>query len=172
MQSIALRLNRAIYIYASDPGARRPMPEPTPGLDLDDFLCFALHSAAQAAVRANKPALDGLGLTYPQYLAMVALWAEDGQTVGGLGAKLFLESSTLTPLLKRLEAAGLVRRARCAEDERQVRVRLTEKGKALREEARKHRPAWVARAFDDPEGAKALKEGVVTLRDRLLAGQE
>ena len=149
-----------------------PSPAPTSGLDLDDFLCFALHSAAQAAVRANKPALDKLGLTYPQFLAMAALWAADGQTVGGLGAKLFLESSTLTPLLKRLEAAGLVERARCAEDERQVRVRLTGKGRALREEARRHRPDWVARAFDDPEGAKALKEGAVALRDRLLAGQE
>ncbi len=146
---------------------------PEPGLDLDDFLCFARHSTAQAAVRANKPMLDKLGLTYPQYLVMVALWAEDNQTVGGIGDKLFLESSTLTPLLKRLEAAGLVRRARCAEDERQVRVSLTEKGRALRGEAREHRPAWVARAFgDDPEGAKALKEGVVALRERLLAGRE
>ncbi len=149
------------------------MPEPTLDLDLDDFLCFALHSAAQAAVRANKPMLDELGLTYPQYLAMVSLWAEDGQTVGGLGDRLFLESSTLTPLLKRLEAAGLVRRARCAEDERQVRVSLTEKGEALHAEAREHQPAWVARAFaGDPGGAEALKEGVVALRDRLLAGEE
>ena len=149
------------------------MPEPSPALDLDDFLCFALHSTAQAAVRANKPMLDALGLTYPQYLVMVALWAEDGQTVGSIGGKLFLESSTLTPLLKRLEAAGLVRRARCAEDERQVRVRLTEKGKALQAEASRHRPAWAARAFaGDPQGAKALKEGVVALRQRLLAGQE
>jgi MarR family transcriptional regulator, organic hydroperoxide resistance regulator len=149
-------------------------PTPAPGLDLDDLLCFALHSAAQAAVRANKPMLDALGLTYPQFLAMAALWAGDGQTVGGLGAKLFLESSTLTPLLKRLEAAGLVERARCAEDERQVRVRLTGKGRALREEARKRRPDWVARAFDDPEGAKALKQAAVALRDRLLlfAGRE
>ena len=146
---------------------------PEPALDLDDFLCFALHSAAQAAVRANKPMLDALGLTYPQYLAMVALWAEDGQTVGGLGGRLFLESSTLTPLLKRLEAAGLVKRARCAEDERQVRVSLTEEGRALHDKAREHHPAWAARAFGgDPGGAEALKEGVVALRDRLLAGQE
>ena len=145
---------------------------PEPALDLDDFLCFALHSAAQAAVRANKPMLDALGLTYPQYLAMVALWAEDGQTVGGLGDRLFLESSTLTPLLKRLEAAGLVKRARCAEDERQVRVSLMEKGKALHDEARRRRPDRVARAFgDDAEGAKALKAGVVALRERLLAGR-
>ena len=147
------------------------MPEPT--LDLDDFLCFALHSTAQAAVRANKPMLDELGLTYPQYLVMVALWAADGQTVGSIGDKLFLESSTLTPLLKRLEAAGLVRRARCAEDERQVRVSLTEKGEALRGKAREHHPAWVTRAFGgDPDGAEALTERVVALRERLLAGQE
>ena len=123
----------------------------------------------RTAIRANKPVLAKLGPTsYPQCIAMVALWAEDGQTVGSIGGKLFLESSTPTPPLKRLEAAGSVRRARCAEDERQVRVRLTGKGRALREEARRHRPDWVARAFDDPEGAKALKRAAVVLRDRLL----
>ena len=91
---------------------------------------------------------------------MFAPWGEGNQKVGGIGDKLFLESSTLTPLLKRLEAAGSVRRARCAEDERQVRVSLTEEGEALRGEAREHRPAWVTRASGgDPEGAKALKEG-------------
>src|SRR3712207_6426916 len=108
-----------------------PDTEPQPRLELDDFLCFALHSTAQAAVRANKPMLDRLRLTYPQYLVMIVLWAEDGQTVSSIGDKLFLDSSTLTPLLKRLEAAGLVRRARCPEDERQVRVSLTDRGKAL-----------------------------------------
>ena len=88
---------------------------------------------------------------------MVALWAEDNQTVGAIGDKLFLESSTLTPLLKRLEAAGLVRRARCAEDEWQVRVSLTDKGEALHDEACRHHSTWIERAFgDDPEGAKAL----------------
>jgi DNA-binding MarR family transcriptional regulator len=147
------------------------MTKPTP--DLDQLLCFALHSTAQAVVRASKPMLDKLGLTYPQFLVMTVLWAEDNQTVGAIGDKLFLESSTLTPLIKRLEAAGLVRRARCAEDERQVRVGLTDRGKALRGEARTHHPAWAARAFgDNPEGAKALKERVVALRERLLAGQE
>ncbi|HYZ31218.1 MAG TPA: MarR family transcriptional regulator [Crenalkalicoccus sp.] len=147
------------------------MPETKPRLDLDNFLCFALHSTAQAAVRANKPALDELGLTYPQYLVMVVLWAEDGQTVGGIGDKLFLDSSTLTPLLKRLEAAGLVRRARCPEDERQVRVSLTDRGRALQEVACKHDGAWLAGAFDDPEQAKALQASIVALRERLLAGQ-
>jgi MarR family transcriptional regulator, organic hydroperoxide resistance regulator len=149
------------------------MPNTKPRLDLDSLFCFALHSAAQAAVRANKPMLDRLGLTYPQYLVMVVLWAEDHQTVGGIGDKLFLDSSTLTPLLKRLEAAGLVRRARCPEDERQVRVSLTDRGRALEEEARQHAGARrLARVFDDPARAKALKEGVVALRQRLLAGQK
>jgi DNA-binding MarR family transcriptional regulator len=150
-----------------------PATKPQPRLDLDDFLCFALHSTAQAVVRANKPMLDQLGLTYPQYLVMVVLWAEDKQTVGGIGDKLFLDSSTLTPLLKRLEAAGLVRRARCPEDERQVRVSLTDRGKALEAEARQHAGARrLARAFANPDQAKALKEGIVALRERLLAGQE
>ena len=79
---------------------------PSTNLVLDDLLCFAFHSTAQAIGRANKPMLDKIGLTYPQYLAMVVLWAEDNQTVGRIGEKLLLESNTLTPLLKRLEAAG------------------------------------------------------------------
>src|SRR5688500_2306623 len=81
-----------------------------PRLDLNEFLCFAIHSTAQAVGRANKPMLDQLGLTYPQYLVMVVLWAEDDQTVGQIGEKLYLESNTLTPLLKRLEAVGYIRR--------------------------------------------------------------
>mgnify|MGYP002622451830 CR=1 FL=1 len=145
------------------------MPDPTPRLDLDRHFCFALHSTAQAVVRANRPMLDKLGLTYPQYLVMVVLWAEDQQTVGSIGDKLFLDSSTLTPLLKRLEAAGLVRRARCPEDERQVRVSLTEQGKALYEEACRHRPTWHTRAFDHPDEMSALRERIVALRDRLRA---
>jgi DNA-binding MarR family transcriptional regulator len=157
-----------------DAKSQQPQPEPRPRLDLDGLFCFALHSTAQAVVRANRPMLEKLGLTYPQYLVMVALWAEDHQTVGAIGAKLFLESSTLTPLIKRLEAAGLVRRARCPEDERQVRVGLTEKGKALEAEARRHagarRPA--ADLFGDPARAKALKEGIVALRQRLLAQED
>ena len=77
-----------------------------PPLNLDEFLCFALHSTAQAIGRANKPMLDQLGLTYPQYLVLVVLWAEDGQTVGQIGERLFLESNTLTPLLKRLQCVA------------------------------------------------------------------
>src|SRR4051812_28992647 len=81
-------------------------------LKLDEFLCFAIHSAAQAIGRANKPLLDKLGLTYPQFLVMLVLWAEDDQTVSRIGDRLFLESNTLTPLLKRLEAAGYIHRTR------------------------------------------------------------
>ncbi|WP_207458816.1 MarR family transcriptional regulator [Azospirillum sp. SYSU D00513] len=137
-------------------------------LRLDEFLCFAIHSTAHAIHRASKPMLDGLGLTYPQYLVMVVLWAKDEQTVGRIGEKLFLESSTLTPLLKRLAAAGYVERARDSADERQVRVRLTEKGRELHKKANCI-PDWVRDAFDgDVEEAQELKRRIVALRERVL----
>ena len=104
----------------------------SPGLTLDDFLCFAVYSASHAFNRLYKPMLDRLGLTYPQYLAMVALWEGGEPTVGELGERLHLESNTLTPLLKRLEGMGLVTRARDPRDERQVRIGLTDKGRELR----------------------------------------
>jgi len=107
----------------------------TAALSLGDFLCFTVYSASHAFNRVYKPLLDKLGLTYPQYLAMVLLWEGDGQTVGALGNKLFLESNTLTPLLKRLETLGYIKRTRDPEDERQVRVNLTEIGRALRARA-------------------------------------
>jgi DNA-binding MarR family transcriptional regulator len=110
-------------------------PKPDDAVRLGEFLCFAVYSASHAFNRVYKPLLDELGLTYPQYLAMVLLWEQDDQTVGSLGEKLFLESSTLTPLLKRLEALGQVKRTRDPVDERQVRVRLTDKGRAMREKA-------------------------------------
>jgi DNA-binding MarR family transcriptional regulator len=103
---------------------------------LGDFVCFSVYSAALAFNRVYKPLLAGLGLTYPQYLVMVVLWEEDGRTVGGIGEVLSLESSTLTPLLKRLEAVGLLTRSRDESDERMVRVRLTPAGRALRAKAR------------------------------------
>jgi DNA-binding MarR family transcriptional regulator len=102
---------------------------------LEELLCFAMYSAGHAFNRVYKPLLDDLGLTYPQYLVMVSLWTEDDQTVGELGERLFLESSTLTPLLKRLEATGYITRSRDPSDERQVRVCLTEEGAALRAKA-------------------------------------
>lgn len=102
----------------------------------EDLLCFAVYSAGHAFNRVYKPLLDELGLTYPQYLVMLSLWGKDDQTVGELGETLFLESSTLTPLLKRLEAIGLLDRSRDPSDERQVRVRLTNSGRALQKKAR------------------------------------
>lgn len=141
-------------------------------LDLDEFLCFAIHSTAQAIGRANKPMLDAIGLTYPQFLVMVVLWAEDDQTVGRIGDRLFLESNTLTPLLKRLEAAGYITRLRCPEDERQVRIRLTEAGRTLRDTAARHKPEWVGRVFgEDAAAASELRQRVVALRDRLVPGE-
>lgn len=104
-------------------------------LRLDNQLCFALYGAANRMTRLYRPILDALGLTYPQYLAMLVLWEQSPRTVGALGDALDLDSSTLTPLLKRLEAGGLVERHRDPDDERRVIVALTEKGQALREQA-------------------------------------
>src|ERR1700758_4072727 len=100
---------------------------------LSDFLCFAVYSANLAFGKAYKPILEELGLTYTQYITIIALWEEDNQTVSGLGEKLFLESNTLTPILKKLEGMGYLRRQRDPTDERQVLVSLTEAGRHLRE---------------------------------------
>lgn len=102
---------------------------------LDNQLCFALYAASLTMTKLYKPRLDRLGLTYPQYLVMLVLWEADGLGVGELGERLQLDSGTLTPLLKRLEAAGLVRRERCTADERRVVVHLTPAGRALRRRA-------------------------------------
>lgn len=104
-------------------------------LRLDDQLCFPLYAAARAVQQRYRPLLTALGLTYPQYLVMLVLWEEDGQSVGALGDRLMLDSGTLTPLLKRLEAAGLLRRSRDAADGRVVRAHLTDAGRALRARA-------------------------------------
>lgn len=102
-------------------------------LKLSEFLCFAVYSTNLAFGKAYKPILEHLGLTYTQYITIVALWEEDNQTVGSLGEKLFLESNTLTPILKKLEAMGFLQRQRDPEDERQVRISLTKNGRQLRE---------------------------------------
>jgi MarR family transcriptional regulator, organic hydroperoxide resistance regulator len=104
-------------------------------LKLDSQLCFALYSTTHALTKAYAPLLERLGLTYPQYLVMLVLWESEGLTVKELGERLQLDSGTLTPLLKRLEAAGLVRRERDRRDERQVRIGLTEAGAGLRDRA-------------------------------------
>lgn len=103
---------------------------------LDDQLCFALYAASRAVTARYRPLLDELGLTYPQYLVMLVLWEQDGILVKDIGARLYLDSGTLTPLLKRLEAGGLVTRNRDRDDERQVRIALTAAGRTLREQAR------------------------------------
>ncbi|OAP48849.1 MarR family winged helix-turn-helix transcriptional regulator [Sinorhizobium saheli] len=137
-------------------------------MQLDNFLCFAIYSANHAFTRVYKPLLDELDLTYPQYLVMVVLWEKDDQTVGSLGEKLFLESSTLTPMLKRLEAMGYVARVRDKVDERQVRVRLTETGRALKEKARGV-PLGIADATGmEPAEIVRLKQEIAALRASLL----
>jgi DNA-binding MarR family transcriptional regulator len=98
---------------------------------LDEQICFTLYATSMAVTRAYKPLLDQLGLTYPQYLVLSALGETDGLTVGGIAGRLDLESSTVTPLVKRLEAAGLVKRTRGADDERRVDVTMTQAGQAL-----------------------------------------
>jgi MarR family transcriptional regulator, organic hydroperoxide resistance regulator len=108
---------------------------PAPSAVLEDQLCFALYAASRAMTARYRPLLDAIGLTYPQYLVMMLLWESDNQTVGQLGARLSLDSGTLSPLLKRLTAAGLVTRHRRVEDERSVSIALTDTGRALRDEA-------------------------------------
>src|SRR5262245_46036524 len=114
---------------------QEPPADPAEIRALDDFLCFAVYSANLAINRALKPVLDELGLTYLQYIVLVALYEHDDQTVGGLGEKLSLDSSTLTPLLKRLETMGHLTRQRNPQDERVVRVHLTPQGRSVREQA-------------------------------------
>jgi DNA-binding MarR family transcriptional regulator len=114
-----------------------PKIAPDQALLLDNQLCFALYSTSLAMTKLYKPLLDELHLTYPQYLAMLALWERDGLMVSELGERLFLDSGTLTPLLKRMESAGLIARIRAVEDERRVHITLTATGRRLRAKAQK-----------------------------------
>ena len=134
---------------------------------LDDFLCFAVYSASHAFNRLYKPLLDELGLTYPQYLVMVTLWKRDDRTLSEIGERLFLESNTLTPLLKRMEAAGLVSRSRDPADERQVRLRLTTEGKALIDKARSVPPCVLDATGLTSEEARSLTDQIAALRTAL-----
>src|ERR1700683_549996 len=141
--------------------------DPSDAQSLDDFLCFAIYSTNLAVNRLNKPVLDELGLTYLQYIVLVALYEHDDQTVGGLGDKLFLDSSTLTPLLKRLETMGHLTRQRDPEDERQVRVRLTPQGRSVRERAFAFRSHLVKAMGLSPADFQHLREQMVKLRANL-----
>lgn len=142
-------------------------PVVPPASELSGYLCFAVYSANLAFGRAYRPLLDALGVTYPQYIALTALWEEDGQTVGALGEKLFLESNTLTPLLKKLEAAGYLRRERGRADERQVLVSLTAAGRRLREKGSAMNLAEECGL--EPADLAPLQQAVVKLRDKLIA---
>ena len=137
-------------------------------LSLDSQLCFALYSANLAMHKLYRQLLTQLDITYPQYLVMLVLWERDDVTVSDIGERLFLDSATLTPLLKRLEAAGLVLRQRSRQDERQVVVTLTEEGRALREKALSIPEAVVCAADCDIDTLQEMKVQLNRLRDSLI----
>ena len=134
---------------------------------IDRQLCFSLYGASMAVSRTYKPLLDRLGITYPQYLVLLALWEEDGRTVGAIAARLALESSTVTPLVKRLAVAGLVSRTRNPADERQVQVHLTERGAALREACGCLAEELLERSGMAGKRLATLNKDVQALRDAL-----
>ena len=140
---------------------------PDPMMQLDNQLCFALYSTSLAMTKVYKPLLDELGLTYPQYLAMLVLWERDGLMVSELGERLYLDSGTLTPLLKRLEASGFISRVRDEKDERRVNITLTSTGRKLKTRAAKI-PGCILSASQCalPELA-ALTNQIQGLRQRL-----
>ena len=146
--------------------ARKPAIDP---LLLGNQICFAVYSTAHAFNRFYKPLLDKLGLTYPQYLVMMVLWERDGIPVKDIGEKLFLDSGTLTPLLKRMEAGDLIKRTRSTEDERQVLIALTPKGQALKEKARAVPEGILASSACSLGELSSIRYDVVALRDRLNA---
>ena len=146
------------------------LPATTDWLQLDNQVCFALYSTSLAMTKLYKPLLAPLGLTYPQYLAFLVLWERDALTVGELGERLFLDSGTLTPLLKRMEAAGWLQRQRAADDERRVIVSLTPEGRALRQKARVV-PAQLAQASGcNVDELTDLTHRLQLLRQQLLDG--
>ena len=137
---------------------------------LGNQICFAVYSTAHAFNRVYKPLLDKLGLTYPQYLVMLVLWERDGLSVKEIGERLFLDSGTLTPLLKRLEAAHLLKRTRSTADERQVLVALTAQGTGLREKAKTVIPPAILAASGCSIGElSSLQKNLVALREQLDA---
>ena len=136
---------------------------------LGNQLCFAVYSTAHAFNRVYKPLLDRLGLTYPQYLVMLVLWERDDVPVKEIGDRLLLDSGTLTPLLKRLEKAGLIKRTRSRHDERQVLISLTPRGHELRDKAKALPQAILAASACSIGELSELKSELLELRDRLLA---
>jgi MarR family transcriptional regulator, organic hydroperoxide resistance regulator len=147
----------------------REHPTSDQALELDNQLCFALYSASLAMTKLYKPLLAALGLTYPQYLVMLVLWERDGLMVSELGERLFLDSGTLTPLLKRLQVAGLVSRIRAVDDERRVHITLTAAGRKLKGRAATI-PACMLQAAQCPlPEIDSLTREVQALRQRLTA---
>ncbi|MGK9065471.1 MarR family winged helix-turn-helix transcriptional regulator [Stutzerimonas chloritidismutans] len=136
-------------------------------LHLDNQLCFALYSASLQMTKAYKPLLQEIGLTYPQYLAMLALWEHDGQTVGEISARLLTEPGSLTPLLKRLEAEGLLNRIRSKQDERVVELHLTPEGKALKQRASAFPGCMLECTGQSAEALRNLHAQLVALRNAL-----
>ncbi len=136
-------------------------------LRLDQQLCFAVYAASHAFTRFYKPLLARLGVTYPQYLALLTLWEEDGLSVTAIGDRLLLDSGTLTPVLKRLEALGLVTRTRGTVDERQVLVRLTERGASMRQVAQGFPTRILDASECSGEDLDALRQALLSLRENL-----
>jgi MarR family transcriptional regulator, organic hydroperoxide resistance regulator len=153
--------------------AAEPCAPPRPAADddalrLDRQLCFALYAASRALTRTYGALLEPLGLTYPQYLVLLALWEGDGLSVSGLGERLALDSGTLTPLLKRLEQRGVVTRRRSEDDERVVRIFLTADGRALRAKAKRVPAGLACAAGFDMTSERSLAD-LGRLRDELTA---
>jgi len=149
---------------------RRRSPAATaPSLLLDEQLCFALHSTVLAMNKVYRKLLRALDLTYPQYLVMMVLWEQDQLTLTDIGRRLFLDSATLTPLLKRMEAAGLVTRLRAEQDERQVIVGLTRAGRELKQKAAQVPVSVLCATECAPGELAALKTRLEHLRERLMA---
>ncbi len=144
---------------------------PAPSVDLDDQLCFALYAASRAVTARYRPLLEEIGLTYPQYLVMMLLWEQDHQTVGQLGTRLALDSGTLSPLLKRLTAAGLVTRHRRVEDERSVAISLTPEGRALKDKALPISEAMIGAIAFDQGQFDELKTQLRLVVDRVSRGE-
>lgn len=137
-------------------------------LHLDSQLCFALYSASLAMTKAYQPLLADLGLTYPQYLVMLVLWEEEGMMVSEIGTRLYLDSGTLTPLIKRLELAGLIVRLRDVDDERRVRVKLTAAGRTLKNKAATVPACLISKIGCSPDELLKLNKSIRLLRDRLI----
>ncbi|MET3059734.1 MarR family transcriptional regulator [Serratia marcescens] len=137
-------------------------------LRLGEQLCYSIHSASLAIRRLYKPLLDEMGVTYPQYLVLNVLWEQGGQSIGQIGDTLMLETSTLTPLLKRLENEGFIRRERSQDDERKVLITLTEKGKALEPRSLCLSQTLFCHASMELSMLQRLNQEIIALRDNII----